>query len=126
LKIVDVAEVKPPEEKSKKIIKLLLMKGEDIKSNRLCEPVADATIEGAKSTVYLSLPYYHSVLNKQRTPKRTIYIITIKQPKLYTLLRNHFANLMNKHSLFQNSFSKIADYLPGKFIHILRSQNENL
>jgi hypothetical protein len=25
---------------------------------------------------------------------------------------------MNKHSLFQNSYSKIADYLPGMFIRI--------
>ena len=27
------------------------MKGEDIKSNRLCEPIADTNIEGAKSTI---------------------------------------------------------------------------
>jgi hypothetical protein len=56
LKIVDAIDAidereKPPDDKSKKIIKLLHSKGLCVESESLAEETTDATFEGAKSTI---------------------------------------------------------------------------
>jgi len=94
------------------------MKGEDIKSNRLCEPIADTNIEGAKSTI---LYHWEQAKNSE---KNNLYHHYQTAKAIYSAKESFCKS--DEQTISFSKFSKIADYLPGMFIRILRSQNGNL
>ena len=72
--VIDAIEERetPPEDKWKKIIKLLHSKGLGVVAESLAEPITEATFEGAKTTSY-------STGRKQRMQKNKICITTRKK-----------------------------------------------
>ena len=116
LKIVDAIDAidereTPPEDKSKKIIKLLHSKGLCDVAESLAEQITDATtFEGAKTTIL-----YRWAQTKKSEKQNLHHHFQTAKAIFYA--KETFCK-------FQSLSLKIADYLLGRFIRILRSQNE--